>query len=148
MSPILNIVDAFLFQARHQPTALALCVPGSQYSTVSYGRLAMMTNNIATRGVAAGLKRGDVVAVASGDPVLHLALILGLTMIGAVTLSAGSRRLPGEFRIDGVVTDVAGTFHNVGRVITADATWPMGAGTPPPVVPDVRTMRAAAVRAS
>jgi acyl-CoA synthetase (AMP-forming)/AMP-acid ligase II len=127
----LNIVDAFLFQARHQPTELALCVPGTHYSTVSYGRLRLFVNNIASHAVSAGLQRGNVVAVFSNDPVFHLALVLGLTRIGAVTLSTVSRHLPGEFKVDAVVADGPGTFHNVDRVIFVDQSWTMGEGQGP-----------------
>ncbi len=129
----MNIVDAFLFQARHQPTALAVCAPGLHYKTVSYGRLAHFVNNVGCRAVLAGLKRGDVVAVITGDPVLHLALVLGLTRIGVVTLSTGGRRLPTEFRIDAVASDQPGDFQNASRVIVADQTWTMGPGEAPKV---------------
>jgi acyl-CoA synthetase (AMP-forming)/AMP-acid ligase II len=128
-----NIVDAFLFQARHQPTALAVCAPGLHYKTVSYGRLAHFINNVGCRAISAGLKRGDVVAVFTGDPVLHLALVLGLTRIGVATLSTGDRRLPTEFRIDVVVSDRPGDFQNAGHVIIADQAWMIGPGDTPKV---------------
>jgi acyl-coenzyme A synthetase/AMP-(fatty) acid ligase len=111
----LNIVDAFLFQARHQPTELALCVPGTHYSAVSYGRLRLFVNNIASRALSAGLARGNVVAVVTNDPRFHLAIVLGLTRIGAVTLSATSLKLPGELKVDAILTDAPGMFQNAPR---------------------------------
>jgi acyl-CoA synthetase (AMP-forming)/AMP-acid ligase II len=130
----LNIVDAFLFQARHQPTALAVCVPGTRYTTVSYGRLERFVNNVGCRALTAGLKRGDVVAVVTNDPVFHLALLLGLTRIGVITLSIGTRHLPDGFQIDAVIADDPGDFRNVGRVLIADTTWTIGPGHAPAVV--------------
>jgi acyl-CoA synthetase (AMP-forming)/AMP-acid ligase II len=129
----LNIVDAFLFQARHQPMALAVCAPGTHYNAVSYGRLGLFINNVGCRALQVGLKRGDVVAVVTDDPVFHLVLVLGLTKIGVVTLSVGMRRLPTEFQIDAVVTDKPGKFENVSRVIVSDQIWMMGAGHAPAV---------------
>jgi acyl-CoA synthetase (AMP-forming)/AMP-acid ligase II len=133
----LNIADAFLFQARHQPTELALCVPGTHYNAVSYGRLRLFVNNIASRALSAGLARGDVVAVVSNDPVFHLALVIGLTRIGAVTLSATSLKVPGELRVDAILTDAPGTFQNVDRMILVDPSWTTGDGRGPdlPVEP-------------
>jgi len=133
VSASLNIVDAFLFQARHQPTALAICAPGTDYNAVSYGRLELFINNVGCRALSAGLKRGDVVAVVTNDPVFHLALVLGLTRIGVATLSTGTRLLPTGFQIDAVVTDNPGNFQNVSRVIVADQIWTMGAGCAPAV---------------
>jgi acyl-CoA synthetase (AMP-forming)/AMP-acid ligase II len=127
----LNIVDPFLFQARHQPTAIAVCAPGTHYNAVSYGRLKLFINNVGCRAVLSGLKHGDVIAVVTNDPLFHLVLVLGLTRIGVVTLSSGIRRLPNEFLVDAVVTDIPGEFQNVGRVIIADQTWTMGAGHAP-----------------
>src|SRR5258708_32662279 len=96
-TPIVNIADAFQFQAFYHPTSLAICVPGSQYGPVSYGRLQAMTNAIGWRCLAAGMKAGHVVAIVSNDPVFHLATILALKRIGVVSLSTGYPRLPAEF---------------------------------------------------
>jgi acyl-CoA synthetase (AMP-forming)/AMP-acid ligase II len=126
-----NIVDAFLFQARHQPTALALCAPGMHYKTISYGRLAHFINNVGCRAISAGLKRGDVAAIVTGDPVLHLALVLGLTRVGVVTLSAMGKRPPAEIGIDVVLSERASDFPNAGRMVIADQSWLSGPGYSP-----------------
>jgi len=84
----LHIVSAFLAQARHQPTEPAICAPGTQFNVVSYGRLEAMINNIGRHALAAGLQRGHVVAIMTGDPIYQLALFMGLARIGVQTLSA------------------------------------------------------------
>ena len=76
-------------QARYQPAALAICMPGAAQPYVSYGRLATMINGIARRARAVGLSPGDTIAIYADDPVLHLVLTLGLTCYGAITVSGG-----------------------------------------------------------
>jgi acyl-CoA synthetase (AMP-forming)/AMP-acid ligase II len=132
----LNIVDAFLFQARHQPTVVAISIPGTRHNAVSYGRLESYVNNVGCRAVSLGLRHGDVVAIAVDDPVIHLAFVLGLTRIGVVTLSTTTPRFPAEIRIDAAITDKPGDFQNAGRVILADQSWIMGAGHAPRIEVD------------
>ena len=139
----MNIVDAILCQARHQPTALAFCAPGTPFDRISYGRLAAMTATIGARAGAAGLKRGDTIAVWAKDPIFHWALILGLTSIGATTLSLISPALPAEATVAAIVTDGSGTFLDIvpqPRIIHADQAWLVaasGAGQrPTDVEPD------------
>lgn len=129
----MNIFDAFFFQARQQPTAPAICAPGTTFNLVSYGRLAAFANNIGRRAVAAGMKAGEVVAIFAKDPIFHWALVLGLGRIGVVTLSGLEPTLPGDCRIDAVVTDVAAAYRNCGRIIYVDQSWIAGDGTPPDV---------------
>ena len=128
----MNIIDPFLCHARHQPMAPAVCAPGTHFNIVSYGRLELFVNNIAARAAALGLKPGDTVALFVKDLILHLALILGLTRIGVITLSAASSGLPGEFAIDAVIADAAAPFRNAKRVILADRAWTDGGGVAPP----------------
>ena len=101
----MNIADAFQFQTFYHPTSLAVCVPGSHYGPISFGRLQAMSNSIGWRCLNAGLEAGDVVAILSDDPVFHLATILALKRIGAVSLSTGQPSLPDEFTIDAAITD-------------------------------------------
>jgi len=118
----MNIVSAFLFQARYQPQVPALCLPGNGYNFVSYGMLAGKIYRISRHALLSGLREGETVAVVVADPVEHLALVLGLMRIGVVTFSTASQTLPTEFPIDAVVTDVPGIF-NIARVITVDDAW-------------------------
>ncbi len=129
----MNIFDAFLFQARHQPTSLAICTPGTGLDHVSYGRLEQFANNIGQHALAAGLKPKDTVAIFARDMILHWALVLGLGRIGVVTLSGLDPTLPGGFRIDAVLSDVPATYTNGGRTIAVDARWLEGDGKPPAV---------------
>jgi acyl-CoA synthetase (AMP-forming)/AMP-acid ligase II len=131
-----NIFDAFFFQARQQPTALAICAPGTRFNLVSYGRLESFANNIGRRALAAGLRRGNVVAVFATDPILHWALVLGLGRVGAVTLSGQDANLPAEFRIDAVVADTTAPYRNAGRIIQVDQGWLAGDGQPPAAEPE------------
>jgi acyl-CoA synthetase (AMP-forming)/AMP-acid ligase II len=126
-----SIIDGFLLHAKHQPTAPALCAPGWNYNIVSYGRLLSFANNVAAHALAAGLKRGDVVAIFAKDPIFHWALILGLARIGVVSLTTVNPNLPAGFRIEAVLTDTSAGFQNAGRVIAVDQGWVEGVGKPP-----------------
>lgn len=133
---VVTIIDGFLLHAKHQPTAPAICAPGWNYNIVSYGRLLSFANNAATHARVAGLKRGDVVAIFAKDPIFHWALILGLTRIGAVSLSIVNPTLPAGLRIDAVLSDTSARFQNAGRIIAVDQGWLEGDGTPPVIEVD------------
>lgn len=124
----MNIADAFEFQAFYHPTSLAVCVPGSQYGPVSYGRLGAFVNAIGQRCLGFGIKANDVVAILASDPVFHLATILALKRIGAVSLSTGQTTLPDEFAIDAVITDAPGKVAGCDKVLRADWNWMGGDG--------------------
>jgi acyl-CoA synthetase (AMP-forming)/AMP-acid ligase II len=126
-----NITDQFLFQAQSEPTALAVCAPGTRYNAVSYGRLAVFVGNIAAHGRQAGIRPGDTVAIAVGDPIFHLALILGMAKLGAVTVSMLGTTLPGEVAATAVLTERAVGLVNAGRLIFVDPTWVEGDGQIP-----------------
>lgn len=128
----MTIIDGFLLHAKHQPVAPAICAPGWGYNIVSYGRLLVFANNVAARALSAGVRRGDVVGVFAKDPIFHWALILGLTRIGVVSVSAISSNLPSGFKIDAVLTDTTAQFQNAGRVVQVDKGWVEGDGKPPP----------------
>ncbi|HZO47689.1 MAG TPA: class I adenylate-forming enzyme family protein [Xanthobacteraceae bacterium] len=126
----MNIFDAFLFQARHQPTAPAICAPGRTLGLISYGRLEALANNAARRALAQGIKRGDTVAVICTDPVLHWILVLGLGRIGAISVSAIEPSVPAECNVSVAITDTAGGVRNAARVLAADGEWLAGDGQP------------------
>ena len=131
----MNVFDAFRHQVRHQPTAPAICAPGTQFNLVSYGRLDAFANNVARRALENGLACGDVIAIRCADAVLHWALILGLARIGAITVSTLDPMLPVECRITATLTDAPAAFQNGGRIVPIDATWTQGDGTPPTTSP-------------
>ena len=127
----MNIFDAFLFQARHQPTAPAICAPGRPIGLISYGRLATLANNAARHALAQGVKRGDTVAIICADPVLHWILVLGLGRIGAITVSSVEPSVPAECNVSVAIADVTGGIRNAARVIAIDSGWIEGDGKPP-----------------
>lgn len=127
----MNIFDAFLFQARFQPTAPAICAPGRPIGLISYGRLEALANNAARHALAQGIKRGDTVAVICADPVLHWILVLGLGRVGAISVSSVEPSVPAECNVGVAISDVAGGVRNAARVIAADGAWTAGDGKPP-----------------
>ena len=103
---------------------------------MSYGRLALVVNNVAQHASAAGLKRGDAVALQVSDSVLHLVLMLGLTRIGVVSLSAGVAKIPREVAVDAILADAVASASPV-RTIRVDHHWTTGDGrTPSPHADD------------
>jgi len=129
----LNFVSQILAQARHRPTALAICLPGARQPNMSYGRLAASLNNVAHHALAAGLRRGDTVAISVGDAVLHLILTLGLMRIGITTLSRGVSAMPPEIPVTANLVEPI-LASGATKSIRVDAQWMMGNHKPPPHV--------------
>jgi fatty-acyl-CoA synthase len=102
---------------------------------MSYGRLVTILNNVAEHAHAAGLKRGDTVAVFVADAVLHLVLTLGLMRMGIVTISPGMFTVPGEIPVTASLLDV-GQDSSAGQPIFANRQWMAGNGKAPPENPD------------
>jgi len=121
----LNFVSQILAQARHRPTALAICLPGARQPNMSYGRLAASLNNVAHHALAAGLRRGDTVAISVGDAVLHLILTLGLMRIGITTLSRGVSAMPPEIPVTANLVEPI-LASGATKSIRVDAQWMMG----------------------
>jgi acyl-coenzyme A synthetase/AMP-(fatty) acid ligase len=125
-----NIVDPVLFQCRYHPPAAAICTPGSGLNLVSYARLERLIHNASRMAVAAGLQRGNTVAIFVEDAILNAAVVLGLTRIGVVTL-AGRRDVPKDLTIDAVLTDrIMPQSIVAARVILVDANWTAADGQP------------------
>ena len=97
----MNIVEPILFQALYQPEAPALCAQG--IDVVSYARLAAQMHNVARHAMAYGLRRGNVVALSTDQPLLHAAVILGLTQVGIIPISIGMQKPPAGLKIDAVL---------------------------------------------
>jgi acyl-CoA synthetase (AMP-forming)/AMP-acid ligase II len=125
----LSIVDNILYHCRHQAPALALCAPGSTLHLVSYARLERFIHNVSRKAAAAGLARGQIVALLVADPILHTALILGLARLDVVTLSSHDLKLPQELRIAAVIADRPTSYH-APQLIRADFGWLEGDGKP------------------
>lgn len=116
----MNIVDPILFQAKLNPAAPAICVPGAARPLISFGRLERAIHNIGRAALSAGLGRGQVAAIHVKDKIFHAALILGLARIGVVTLSARSHSFSQEIGVDAVIADASATYQNAKRVIVAE----------------------------
>ena len=136
----MNIVDPILYQCRMRPSVAAICCPGTKQNLISYGRLERYINNIGRQALAVGIARGQLVAIMVTDKIFHAAILLGLTRIGVVTMSARHEKMPKELNVDVVITDAPHPFENVKRVILADMSWTAGDGKP---LPDESVYRAA-----
>src|SRR5581483_7566046 len=120
----MNVIEPILFQCRLNPTGLAVCVPGSGYFGVTYGMLQRFILSTASMAENAGVRPGNLVAIyISGDTILHLSLILGLTYLGAATLSLrGPTVVPG-IKPDLIMTDVPGQIPGGVTVLGVDQSW-------------------------
>ncbi|MPZ40567.1 MAG: AMP-binding protein [Rhizobiales bacterium] len=126
----MNIVDPILFQCKLNPPAAAICAPGTTFNVVSYGRLERFIHNVSRVGLSLGLEAGQIVAISVKDTIFHVAIILGLTRLGVITLSASELNLPKELRVDAVVTDTPRPIASGPRIILANADWTNGDGAP------------------
>lgn len=126
----MNIVDPVLFQCRYQPPAAALCAPGRDISLISYARLEIFMHNISRRVLALGLSPASIVAILIDDPIFHTAIILALTRLGIVSVSAQGQKLPPELKIDAIISDKPVPSLPTHRVILADRSWTDGDGQP------------------
>jgi acyl-coenzyme A synthetase/AMP-(fatty) acid ligase len=124
----MNIVEPILFQAKLQPEAPALCSPGND--VVSYGRLAAQMRTVARRALALGIKPGDVVALSLNDPLLHTALVLGLTQVGIVTVSVAGHPPPPGLKLDAVISSAPYPFAPEARHELLDFSWTAISTTP------------------
>jgi acyl-CoA synthetase (AMP-forming)/AMP-acid ligase II len=133
----MNIVDPILFQTRLQPEAPALCAQG--IDVVSYTRLAAQMNTVARRARSSGLSRGDVVALSIDQPLLHVAVTLGLTQAGIVPVSVGMHKPPSGLKIDAVVSNTNYPFAPAAKRLLLDYSWIVGDGASPDRSESVRT---------
>lgn len=117
----MNLVDQILFQCKFQPTAPAIIVAGGN-APVSYRQLGKFIENVSHRARREGIARGQVVALAFKDQLLHVACVLGLSAIGAVTVSAHHNQLPSALGVDAVLSEFPLQFGER-RVITVSRGW-------------------------
>ena len=116
----MNVVDPILFQAKLNPAAAAICVPGTKLNVVSYARLARFIHNVSRTAVAHGLSKGNIVAIAVTDTITHAALILGLTRLGVVTMSITQPAIPVGLLVDAVLSDDAAPIAGAKKVVRVD----------------------------
>lgn len=127
----MDFIDAILFQCRSNPALPALCAPGTPLNLVSYGRLERLIYNVAANARQRGLTSGATVAVYCDDPILHSALILGLSYAGIVTVSVRGV-LPAGVAVDAVISDRAIAFPGAAAVLAANHDWLAGDAMPAP----------------
>ena len=127
----MNIVDPILFHCKSIPLAAAICAPGQNMGLISYGRLHQAINNVGKKGIAAGVKRGSIVAVLIEDRILDAAITLGLMRIGAVTFEGRGTQFANGLKVDAIITDrpYPGIAPNT-NIILVDRSWMTGDGEP------------------
>lgn len=76
-----GIPEVFERVVRHSPEAIALCAPGIQ---ISYDQLNRRANGLAHALLAAGMQRGEVIAVAVEAPPSLAVCLLGILKAGGV----------------------------------------------------------------
>jgi acyl-coenzyme A synthetase/AMP-(fatty) acid ligase len=122
----MNIVDPILFQCKINAEQPAICAPGTKFDLITYAQLEYMINNLTHAVVSLGFERGQVVGILLNDRIFHLALLIALTRIGVITVSCGTASVPQELMAAAAITDTAGTFENVERVVRANPEWVRG----------------------
>jgi acyl-coenzyme A synthetase/AMP-(fatty) acid ligase len=126
----MNLVEPILYQCKLNPFATAIATPGSGINSVKYGQLEKLIHNVARSAVKAGLAPGDVAGISISDAILHAIVILGLMRIGVVTMSLAEPSVPDRINPNALVTDNPGSFSGAGNILTVNASWLQGDGTP------------------
>jgi acyl-CoA synthetase (AMP-forming)/AMP-acid ligase II len=125
----MNIVEPIFTQCRNKPSELALCAPGTEFNLVSYARLQRSVNNICQRIISAGITPCSRVGVVIDDPIFHAMILIALTRLGIVTVSANDRNVSWPIALDGVVADRP-SESQAAKTLVADATWTTGDDQP------------------
>ena len=126
----MNIVEPIIFQSKINPNSVAICTPGTRMDFVTYAGLARIIDSLGRVALSLGLARGSIVAIYVSDTIFHAALVLALTRLGIVTVSARTPRLPKELGAHAVIASKSESFENVGKVIIADPNWMFAEGAP------------------
>jgi acyl-CoA synthetase (AMP-forming)/AMP-acid ligase II len=125
----MNIVDPILFQCRRQPPVAAICVPGPGIGLISYRRLEQFVHNLTRRLHTLGLPAGCVVAVSIQDVIFHIAVLLALTRLGMITVSAREDEKLLPIKADVLISDSKINL-NTAQMVQADLSWTEGDGRP------------------
>jgi acyl-CoA synthetase (AMP-forming)/AMP-acid ligase II len=124
----MNIIEPILFQAKCQPDAPALCSQGND--VISYARLVVQMGTVARRAMSLGIKRGDIVALSIDEPLLHAAIILGLTQVGIITVSVAGQKPPAGLKVDAVISSRPYPFAPEAKHLILDFSWMTTSGSP------------------
>jgi acyl-CoA synthetase (AMP-forming)/AMP-acid ligase II len=125
----MNIVEPIFAQCRNKPSELALCAPGTEFNLVSYARLERSVNNICRRIIAAGIAPRSRVGVVIEDPIFHVMMVVALTRLGFVTVSANDRNVSWPIALDGLIADRS-LESRIAKIVLADAAWTTGDDQP------------------
>lgn len=126
----MNIVEPIFAQCRNKQWELALCAPGTELELVSYARLERCVDNICRRIIATGITPRSRIGIVIADPIFHAMMIIALTRLGVITVSAPGADVSWPIRLDGVIAD--GPLQSpAGKTVLADAAWTAGDDKPP-----------------
>jgi acyl-CoA synthetase (AMP-forming)/AMP-acid ligase II len=125
----MNIVEPIFVQCRNKPSELALCAPGTEFNLVSYARLERSVNNICRRIIAAGIAPRSRVGVVIDDPIFHALILIALTRLGIVSISANDGTVAWPITLDGVIADRI-VESPAGKIMVADTSWTTGEDRP------------------
>jgi acyl-coenzyme A synthetase/AMP-(fatty) acid ligase len=124
----MNIVEPILFQAKCQPEAPALCSQGND--VISYARLVIQMGTIARRAMSLGIKPGNIVALSIDEPLMHAAMVLGLTQAGIITVSVAGHKPPAGLEVDAVISSRPYLFAPEAKHLILDFSWMTSSGSP------------------
>jgi acyl-CoA synthetase (AMP-forming)/AMP-acid ligase II len=124
----MNIVEPIFAQCRNKPSELALCAPGTEFDLVSYARLQRSVDNICHRIISADIAPRSRIAVLIENPILHVMIVIALTRLGVITVSASTRDVQWPFKLDGAIGDRQQEALAGHSVLMADAAWTEGDG--------------------
>ena len=82
---------------------------------VTYAGLAQIIDSLGRVALSLGLARGDIVAIYVSETIFHAALVLALTRLGIVTVSARTPRLPKELGVKAVIASKTEAFEKPAR---------------------------------
>jgi acyl-CoA synthetase (AMP-forming)/AMP-acid ligase II len=126
----MNIVEPIFAQCRNKPWELALCAPGTELGLVSYARLQRCVDNICRRIIATGITPRSRVGIVIADPIFHGMVIIALTRLGVITVSATGADVSWPIKLDGVIAD-GPVQSSAGKTVLANAAWTAGDDKPP-----------------
>jgi acyl-CoA synthetase (AMP-forming)/AMP-acid ligase II len=127
----MNIVEPILYQCKVNPLTPAICAPGSEVSSITYGKLGALIHNASQAALRSGFAPGQIVAISVRDTILHAVLIFGLMRLGIVTLSLRGSRCPEGIKADAILTDLPQRIDDDVTVLNVDYGWVGGDGSAP-----------------
>jgi acyl-coenzyme A synthetase/AMP-(fatty) acid ligase len=128
-------VSALFDQLENGGDLPALFFPDSQSGPTSYRALNLATRYVAARITAAGLKKGDVVALELANEFLHAVLLVTCARLGIATISGRPQTIAGAIPIKGVIADkqhsgAARAYVSANPLIVVDESWLDAPGDP------------------